>query len=459
MDKNSAARAHTYFGRIGDRVEGEWHAVSYDDRELPRIAERVLLDDPPHANVDPKDVIRWALTAHSLGPQPNADARFGEPPITVYAGRRFYIEVLFWFNGTTAIHQHGFDGAFSVLAGSSLHSTYHFREHDRTSVRLLVGDVVHETSELLRAGAVRRIVAGQSLIHSLFHLDRPSVSVVVRSFTASDAGVQYNYLPPYLAIDPFDTHIWNQRANDYLVAAIKMNDVEAPELLRTAAKNADDLGAYHLLSDICSRAGAVKQRLDLGGAPDAAESEEGDAIVLSMRDVAVELAYDRFGPFADPILKSLDEAWRKSELVEARRKVLDARHRYFLALLINVPNRAGLLELVHDAYPESDPVDRVCGWLGDLTRGSSPLLNYSIGEDALVAVDGLLRDLPVERVVRRLAEKHGRTLGPNDVEQVKAALDDARQVPFLRPLFMLTPPPTLENVLSSPPRSLGAAAR
>jgi hypothetical protein len=54
----------------------------------------------------------------------------------VYAGRRFYVEVVFWAEGTTAIHQHSFSGAFQVLVGSSIHTLYGFERGEAVAREL-----------------------------------------------------------------------------------------------------------------------------------------------------------------------------------------------------------------------------------------------------------------------------------------------------------------------------------
>ena len=176
---DSAARVTTYFKRLGQRIQEEWLPVHYDPRQLPAVAERALREDAPHASIQPHDVSNWFLATASRPSQPNADTNFGQPPIAVYYHDHFYIEILVWLDGTTDIHQHSFDGAFCVLGGSSIHSTYRFHECARTSERVLLGDVEHLHSELLQPGDVRAIASGSSFIHSLFHLDRPSMSVVV----------------------------------------------------------------------------------------------------------------------------------------------------------------------------------------------------------------------------------------------------------------------------------------
>lgn len=51
------------------------------------------------------------------------------------------------------------------------------------------------------------IASGRECIHSLFHLDTPSVTVVIRTHHDPVTGSQFNYLPPCIPIDP--THVDN----------------------------------------------------------------------------------------------------------------------------------------------------------------------------------------------------------------------------------------------------------
>ena len=86
-------------------------------------------------------------------------------------------------DATASIHQHAFSGAFRVVTGSSLHSEYEFVEQARVSQLLLLGEVRTQRLEALTRGDVRRITSGRAgLVHSLFHLDQPSVTLVIRTY-------------------------------------------------------------------------------------------------------------------------------------------------------------------------------------------------------------------------------------------------------------------------------------
>ena len=60
-----------------------------------------------------------------------------------------------------------------------------------------------KNSELLKRGDVRPIVPGKEFIHALFHLERPSTTIAVRTYGAPQAQPQYSYRKPHLAVDPF----------------------------------------------------------------------------------------------------------------------------------------------------------------------------------------------------------------------------------------------------------------
>src|SRR5262249_49930783 len=69
--------------------------------------------------------------------------------------------------------------------------------------RLLLGDVRLKRVELLTRGAIRPILSGNRFIHALFHLDRPSVTIVVRTHTDRLEDPQFSYMKPNVAFDPF----------------------------------------------------------------------------------------------------------------------------------------------------------------------------------------------------------------------------------------------------------------
>lgn len=115
------------FQELGCRLERRWLATNYNEEFFPQLAVEELSRESLHQHVTPSQVADWLFEPNPHFRQPNASELFGEPPVLLFQGPRFYIEALYWFSGTTSIHEHSFSGAFAVLAGSSLHSHWRFK--------------------------------------------------------------------------------------------------------------------------------------------------------------------------------------------------------------------------------------------------------------------------------------------------------------------------------------------
>src|SRR4051794_26155989 len=96
-----------FFEKLGAAVERQWQAIDRDERAFPEIAVRAISEADPQRNLGYLEAIREALTGRLL-PQADPEASFGEPPLTLYTGGGFFIDLLFWLDGTTSIHQHAF---------------------------------------------------------------------------------------------------------------------------------------------------------------------------------------------------------------------------------------------------------------------------------------------------------------------------------------------------------------
>ena len=182
---------------LGQRMEDAWRRAGQDVRGFPEIAASALSHfDPP--DFDPVELGRYLLHT-SIVQQPQT--RFSNLPLMLYRSEGFYLELLVWTKGTTSIHQHGFSGAFRVVAGSSLHTDYRFLAHRHLGSHMTVGEVQACGMRRLVAGDVMPIRSGpDGLIHSLFHLDNPSATLVARTWQDPDAGPQYELLQPGISL-------------------------------------------------------------------------------------------------------------------------------------------------------------------------------------------------------------------------------------------------------------------
>src|SRR3954471_20335408 len=166
-----------FFTELGRTVLERWKRENFSLAKFPGIAVAALDERPPAKHVDLPALVRDFLLSDE---QPAQTASpFGEPELVAYHHPRFYVQLLFWTDGTTAIHQHEFSGAFHVMHGSSIHAHYEFENAHPVTPYLRVGNLRMRSMELLDSGRTVSIASGPQAIHSLFHLDSPSVTVVV----------------------------------------------------------------------------------------------------------------------------------------------------------------------------------------------------------------------------------------------------------------------------------------
>lgn len=173
----------TLFNELGEKVEELWAKCHYHALDLPKIAADLLQKMQINKKLAFEDVLKDFLNSDSSSfpRQLDVEANFGDPPLTLYCGGKFTIDMNIWVHSTTSIHQHAFSGAFQVFRGSSLHSHYAFRQRHKINESLLLGDVLCTKAEILQEGDIREIWPGWKSTHSLFHLQVPSQTLIIRS--------------------------------------------------------------------------------------------------------------------------------------------------------------------------------------------------------------------------------------------------------------------------------------
>ena len=345
------------FNKLGDEIELQWRDSNYDELKLPAIAKQKLAEHDLPSKVSPWEVLEWAMAMPELPPQADPNSNFGDPPITVYSGARFHIDVYFWFTGTTSIHQHGFSGAFQVLAGSSIHSWYEFFPDDYVNVFMEYGRMELKLCEILEVGAVQEIDPGRGYIHSLFHLDDPSVTIVVRTRKSPMYLPQYSYHKPHLALDPFYVQDSMTKKVQSMGAMLKAKRPDADEKIGEMLANSDIQQTFHILQSLRSmlRADKVKQMFNV-------ENFDGRFEAL----FAISKA--KHGSRAERLLDVFEYQDKVVSTVNRRDYVTDPALRFFLAVLLNVEGRDNIYKLIKRRYPDADPQDKVLDWTFDLAN-------------------------------------------------------------------------------------------
>lgn len=407
-----------FFEVLGQTLRDEWQRRDFDERSFPEIAHSCIERFKPSDNIDPLDVVRWVHETRDFTPQYLIGSNFGEPAITVFRHARFFIDVLFWVDGTTSVHQHGFSGAFHVLAGSSIHSEFAFREAHRWNDHLASGTITTKGVELLKAGDARPIYAGNRTIHSLFHLDRPSVSVVVRTPDDPFAGPQYAYARPNIAYHSFFTTEQLTRQLQTLNLLHEIGSPKYEEIAVELVRGSDTFAAYFQVSQIFRHVTA----------PDALAR-------------LLERVRDKHARLVELLLPVFDERRRQMNISMRRRQVTTPEHRFFLALLLNVPTREKLLELTRARVPSGAPKDTIERWvreLSDMRLAGDPstnVLGITIDEGALSVFRAMLDGLSPPQVLERMKGEYS----DEDVEAQRETILEMcsafRTSLLFRPLF------------------------
>lgn len=190
---------------LAAEIEQAWRRSDYDDRVFHRIAAEALEGARVHDLLTVDDIVDRVF-GPDLWPVPLNGGGFGQPPIPLVTTPRFYVEALLWLHGSTSIHQHSFEGAFTVLAGESIATDWRFHEEERVASQLRLGRLSPVApSRLLTPGTTVPIPAGARFVHAVYHRVQPTVTVVVRTSEDPEEKLQYAYTRSGVAMDPFPT--------------------------------------------------------------------------------------------------------------------------------------------------------------------------------------------------------------------------------------------------------------
>jgi hypothetical protein len=195
----------------------------------------------------------------------------------------------------------------------------------------------------------------------LFHLDRPSATLTVRTYHSPSGHPQYNYLKPHIAENPFYKEPATIRKLQTVALLLSIEHGEADQMIGELLATADFHTAFLILSEAFRHL----------------TSNEMERVfhISSGRERfhrLLERARLRHGELIDLILPVFDEFQRQHNIIQRRRYLTSNEHRFLLALILNVPDRAKVLELVKQRFPQQAAIDTVADWVMEL--GTTKLL-------------------------------------------------------------------------------------
>lgn len=332
---------NSYFEKLGQTVLDRWRQQNFSLEVFPELTCFAVNEAPPSDHIDIDEMIREFLSNDA---QPfQSESGFGQPELIAFNDPRFYIQILFWLEGTTEIHQHEFSGAFHVMQGSSVHSEFDFVGARSITPHIRTGDLRVKRIELLETGRTVPITSGRECIHSLFHLDTPSITVVIRTHHDPGTGPQYNYLPPHIAIDPLHADTLTARRKQLLDVLETLADPDYAPLVNEMMGRLDFERGFNILRHVMPRL------QNLG---------EWEAVL--------EIFQNRHGELAKGVPETLEECMRREAISQMRHYIDNPDHRFFLALLVNVQKRADICALIAERFPGQSATATILGWADEL---------------------------------------------------------------------------------------------
>ena len=340
MDVRKSCLMDPFFKTLGETVYAKWKKVNFDLTRFPEIARKALEKSNPSKHVELTELIHDFLLQDD---QPfQTSSGFGQPELILFDNPKFYIQALFWLDGTTDIHQHEFSGAFHVMAGSSIHSRYDFEKPKAITAHFCLGNLKLREVALLETGSTVPIVSGRSCIHSLFHLETPSVTIVVRTHSDPGTGPQFTYLPPHVALDPIQQDALTTRRKQLLDVLEQTEAPDYADLLVEMLGELDFERGFFILQNCI-----------------------GHLRNLGAWDRAWSTFARKHGSLAGSVKPTLEEIIRRDALTAMRGEFEDVEHRFFLALLLNLERREDILRLVASRH-KGDAVVTILRWAEEL---------------------------------------------------------------------------------------------
>jgi hypothetical protein len=378
--------------KLAQALESRWSATGHAAAAFPDIAESCLREARLHESFDLAELAsEWALRDQCL-PFDLSNEDAAEPALTLYEEphARFTIHLYLWAEFfRTGIHDHAIAGANVHLLGHSLHARYRFEPQQHAGPGLCFGDLSVLRADVLGPGDAYAIAPDRSFIHEVFHLDVPTVTLIVRS----TIGANYRpmaYYPPGLAMDtatsigPVAEKLW-----------------QFDRFLRRTAKS--DVAPY--LQALLGRADSCHLAAFLIRSCERAESlAEIEPLLAGLRQ-------------ASPCAAELEAAaWHRLAARQAAGgTVRDSGHRLFMALLQTFGYRPQLFERIRERHPARRVPEVIhdCLTAMALRSAMSPRLVY-IAQSALREV--------LERDTDRAAARAG----------IQRMLDEATTSPLDR---------------------------
>jgi hypothetical protein len=314
--KRSQFRTIRIIKHLAEDIKRRLSRLPWSEDSFANIAYDRLAEARMHETFKEDDILAWLYKTTRLPRQLDCWMSFGQPPLTVWRDDSFLIDVYFWTRPEIDIHSHSFAGAFCNLYGESFHCQYDFKANDRNfSSGILTGQLELRQAEYLSSGAVRKIISGSAFIHRLWHLSRPTITIVARTAISRPKLRPYRYLLPGMAIEAREMSEISIRRRQFLRYLFERKHPERNLFAEAAIASSKPWESFGLFHDWIRLRNVVDTEKFL--LPKSITSRHGCWIFSAQRALAT--------------LRRVEEInWERTGNVQER---------LFLALLLSYPNQ------------------------------------------------------------------------------------------------------------------------
>jgi hypothetical protein len=284
---------------------------------------------------------------------------------------------------------------------------------------------------LLSKGDIQQIVAGPEYIHALFHLDRPSATITVRTQGTPAAQPQYSYKRPFIAYDPFLKDDLTVRKLQTVSLLYAMKHPEADTFVRELIGNSDFQTTFLALE----RAFSHLSSNDMDRLFGLSANEDRCAVLL-------DRARARHGKMIDLLPPVFEEGARLQDIVRRRGTITSEDHRFFLALLLNISDRERLLAMVRSRFPHRKPIDIVLDWVEELyktkvlgSNESNALGIDGFDDNYLFVLEGILEGRSAAGIKEKARSEYSGEQAAAVAERVEAISEHLKSSQLLKTII------------------------
>lgn len=358
------------FDAVGASLDRAWSGADRDEERFADLAADAL--EGLAEDFDAERFFDAMLDPQRPGRQHLAPTgAFGQPGFTAFHGEGFVLEVYVWSDSLSAIHNHPFCGAFTVLRGHSVQARYKTSRPSRAGARGQLLDVHLQALERVGAGEVHKFsLRRYPLIHALIHVPVPTVSMVARTVRTEG---YFRYLPPSIALPMEPLPEPAARRVALLETLVRIDHPGALQRVCAALRGSDFETVVHLLSTTWP----------------AADDEARELLWAA----ASELHGDR----REAIEAALFRARRLEEASAIRAGLRDPEHRLCATTLAYAETRSH----VERVLGEADTITMLHAFIDDAGL-------FDAGEEPSAAIaHGLVEGHSDTAILRALSEQYG----------------------------------------------------